>query len=187
MPDGTATPDPRLPDDPVLLKGIARELLATVREQQRRIDHLVHQVHQLTRRLYGPRADRLDPRQPSLFDDPPAESTPPPAEPVAVPTSAAKTGHGRKAIPADLPRETVVVDVPDAVKRAVGGEWVKIGEEVSEKLDYTPASLFVRRIVRPKYAVRFPGTDRTDQLHVAELPPEAMPKSKAAPGLVADV
>ena len=187
MPDGPPTSDPGLPDDPALLKGIARELLSTVREQQRRIDHLVHQIHQLTKRLYGPRADRLNPDQPSLFGDPPAEVTPPPAEPAAVPTTVVRTGHGRRTISEHLPRETAIVDVPDAVKRAVGGEWARIGEEVSERLDYTPASLFVRRIVRPKYVVRFPGTGRPDQLHVAELPPEALPKSKAAPGLVADV
>jgi len=77
--------------------------------------------------------------------------------------------------------------VPEAVKQATGGEWVKIGEEISEKLDYTPSSLFVRQIVRPKYVVRFPDAKKPDQLHIAELPPEAMPKSKAAPGLVADV
>jgi transposase len=188
MPDGAANPD-HLPDDPALLKGIIRELLATVREQQRRIDHLVHQVHQLTKRLYGPRADQLHPNQPSLFEEPPAGDapvSPPPTEPEVV-TTTGKTGHGRRKLPENLKRETEVIDVPDAVKQATGGEWVKIGEEISEKLDYTPSHLFVRRIVRPKYVVRFPNTDQTDVLKIADLPPEAMPKSKAAPGLVADV
>jgi transposase len=78
-----------------------------------------------------------------------------------------------------------VVDIPEVEKQAVGGTWVKIGEEVSEKLDYTPSHLFVRRIVRPKYVVRF--ETKPDELKIAELPPEALPKSKAAPGLIADV
>jgi len=73
------------------------------------------------------------------------------------------------------------------VKQATGGEWILIGEEISEKLDDTPSSLFVRRIVRPKSVVRFPDGDRPDELKIADLPPEALPKSKAAPGLVADV
>src|SRR5262249_20270335 len=47
------------------------------------------------------------------------------------------------------------------------------------------SSLFVRRVVRPKYVVRFDA--RPDELQVAALPPEALAKSKAAPGLVADV
>jgi len=188
MPDGPTNPDP-LPDDPALLKGIVRELLTTVREQQRRIDHLVHQVHQLTKRLYGPRADQLNVNQPSLFEEPPVEdapASPPPTEPDVV-TTVKTNGHGRRKLPENLKRETEVVDVPDSVKQAMGGEWVKIGEEVSEKLDYTPSNLFVRRIVRPKYVVRFPNTDQSDELRIADLPPEAMPKVKAAPGLVADV
>jgi transposase len=45
--------------------------------------------------------------------------------------------------------------------------------------------LFARQIVRPKYVVRFPH--QPDQLHIAGLPPEALPKLKAAPGLVADI
>lgn len=102
-------------------------------------------------------------------------------------TTEKKSGHGRRKLPADLRRETELVDVPESVQQATGGTWVKIGEEISEKLDNTPSSLFVRRIVRPKYAVRFPDSDQPDELKIAELPPEALPKSKAAPGLVADV
>lgn len=193
MPDGPATPAPSLPPDVALCHTMIRELLATNREQQRRLDQLAHRLDLLLKRVYGPRADQLNPNQPSLFGDPPAAndtpvSPPPPAEPTPVPTTTGtKTGHGRRKLPENLRRETEFVDVPEAVKTAAGGEWVKIGEEVSEKLDYTPSSLFVRRIVRPKYVVRFPNADRPDELRIADLPSEAMPKSKAAPGLVADV
>jgi transposase len=78
-----------------------------------------------------------------------------------------------------------VVDVTDAEKSVIGGTWVHIGEEVTEKLDYIPSSLFVRRTVRPKYVVRF--AKLPERMVVADLPPEAMPKCKAAPGLIADV
>jgi transposase len=173
------------------LKAIVRELLAANRDLQRRHDQLAHRLDLLLKRVYGPPADALRPQQPTLFGEPaptgtPVSPAPPPAAPDPVPAPRAG-GHGRQAIPADLRRETEIVDLPEAVKRAAGGEWVRIGEEVSEKLDYTPASLFVRRIVRPKYVVRFPGTGTPDDLHIADLPPEAMPRSKAAPGLVADV
>lgn len=189
MTDRSATADP-LPDDPLLLKGIVRELLAKVHEQQRRIDQLVNQVHLLTKRLYGPRADRVNPNQPSLFDEPPpvddVPASPPPTSPtpIAIATEK-KPGHGRRKLPENLKRVTEIVDVPESVKKSVGGTWVQIGEEISEKLDFTPSSLFVRQIIRPKYVVRF--DDKPDELKIADLPPEAMPKSKAAPGLVADV
>ena len=188
MPDEAVPSESHLPDDPALLQGIVRELLAANRELQRRHDQLAHRLDLLLKRVYGPRADHLNPHQPSLFEEPDdAEPLPPPSEPPVRSPAIRKTGHGRKTIPETLRRETEVIDVPDSVKQALGGEWVKIGEEVSEKLDYTPSSLFVRRIVRPKYVVRFPNSHQPDELHIAELPPQAMPKSKAAPGLVADV
>jgi transposase len=189
MPEGTASLE-HLPDDPALLKGLVRELLATHHAQQRQIDQLTHRLDLLLKRVYGPRADQLDPRQLSLFDAPPADSLPastPPPEPDVLTTTVKKHGHGRRKLPENLPRETELIDVPESVQQATGGTWVKIGEEISEKLDYTPSSLFVRRIVRPKYVVRFPDKNQPDELRIAELPPEALPKSKAAPGLVADV
>lgn len=184
MPDGPATPESNLPTDGTVLQAMVRELLATVHGQQRRIAHLEHQLDQLLKRLYGPRADTVHPDQGSLFGEP--QSEPLVEQPRPAPgESKPKLGHGRKALPNNLRRETVVVDIPEAEKLAIGGDWVQIGEEVSEKLDFTPSSLFVRRIVRPKYVVRF--ASKPDELKIAELPPEALPKSKAAPGLVADV
>ena len=87
MPDGAANAESNLPTDVAVLQGMIRELLATNREQQRRIDQLVHQVHQLTKRLYGPRADTLNPNQLHLFDEPPPGDTPvspPPVEPTVI-------------------------------------------------------------------------------------------------------
>jgi hypothetical protein len=178
MPDDVASPESHLPDDPVLLKGIVRELLAANRELNRRNDQLAHRLDLLLKRVYGPRADQLNPNQPSLFDepdDPPESLPPPPSEPAVIATTG-KAGHGRQKLPRNLNRQIELIDVPEVVKQATGGEWVRIGEEISEKLDYTPSSLFVRQIVRPKYVVRFPNSDKPDELHIAELPSEAMPK-----------
>jgi transposase len=184
MPDGAATPELNLPTDVAVLHGMIRELLASHTAGQKRIAHLEHQLDQLLKRLYGPRADTVHPDQGSLFgEEPPEPAIEPP--PPAPGESKSKPGHGRKALPNNLRRETVVVDIPEAEQLAIGGAWTRIGEEVSEKLDYTPSSLFVRRIVRPKYVVRF--ETKPDELKIAELPPETLPKSKAAPGLVADV
>jgi transposase len=183
-------PSANLPDDVAVCHGLIRELLATTHRQQRRIDQLEHRLDQLLKQVYGPRADKLNPDQLPLFGEaPPADPVPSPPLPeneVAPSPGPKKTGHGRRALPANLRRERVEVDVPAAEKLAVGGTWVTIGEEVSERLDFTPSALFVRQIVRPKYVVRF-ADGRPDQLRIADLPPEAMPKIVAAPGLVADV
>ncbi len=60
---------------------------------------------------------------------------------------------------------------------------MRIGEEVSERLDYQPAALFVVEHVRPKYACR---TCRA-QVALAPKPPEPLPKALAAPGLLAQI
>jgi transposase len=188
--DAPPPPDSDLPDDVAVCHGLIRELLATNHQQQRRIDQLEHRLDQLLKQVYGPRADKLNPDQLPLFGEaPPADpvpSPPPPENEVAPSPGHKKTGHGRRTLPANLRRERVEVDVPAAEKLAVGGTWVTIGEEISERLDYTPSALFVRQIVRPKYVVRF-ADGRPDQLRIADLPPEALPKTVAAPGLVAGV
>ncbi|MFO0938672.1 MAG: IS66 family transposase [Gemmataceae bacterium] len=186
MPHGPATSD-HLPDDPALLKLMIRELLDTLRNERTRNDQLANRLDLLLKRLYGPRADRVNPNQLSLFDEPtPIADVPvPPTSTATVVVIPEKPGHGRRRLPENLKRVTEIVDVSDTEKTTFGGTWVKIGEEISEKLDYTPSSLHVRQIVRPKYVVRF--DDKPDELKIADLPPETMPKSKAAPGLVADV
>ena len=88
-----------------------------------------------------------------MFAEPVNIPVPPtlPATPVA--------GHvrrGRPALPKDLPRERVEYDLSDAEK-ACFDRIEKIGEEVSETLDYTPAKLTVIEHVRIKYACKNTG------------------------------
>lgn len=81
------------------------------------------------KRVYGPQADTLDPRQLSLFDDPPADNLPasaPPPEPDLITATVKKNGHGRRKLPEKLKRETEIVDVPESVKQATGGAWQRI-------------------------------------------------------------
>lgn len=188
--------DASLPDDPVLLKALIHELLAAHNQLQQRYGQLEHRLDLLLKRLYGPRADRINPDQPSLFDE--STSPEPPKDPPAPPESQSdendqtkkqnstkKKGHGRKKLPQNLRRETIEIDIPEAQKQAIGGRWIQIGEEISERLDYQPSSLFVLQTIRPKYVVRF-DDGRKDELKIADLPPQALPKAKAAPGLIAE-
>jgi len=59
----------------------------------------------------------------------------------------------RKPLTDQLPRIEVVHDLPEDQKVCACGTCLKrIGEEVSEKLDYVPAVMQVERHIRPKYA-----------------------------------
>ena len=105
MPDA-ATRESDLPTDVAVLHGMVHEFLASLTAERKRVAHLEHQLDQLLKRLYGPRADRIHPDQPSLFDAPAEEANqpPPPPEPIVV-TKTVKPGHGRKALPANLRRQ----------------------------------------------------------------------------------
>src|SRR5437763_12309926 len=58
-----------LPHDLTLCHEIIRQQADTIRESQRRIEQLEHQIEQLLRRQYGPRRESVDPHQLRLFTD----------------------------------------------------------------------------------------------------------------------
>ena len=91
---------------------------------------------------------------------------------------------GRRPLPASLPRHRVEADVPAADKIcACGTTKTRIGEAISEKLDYVPASVRVIETVRPKYAC----PHCHDGVVVAPAPPQAVERSLATEGLLAHV
>src|SRR3954452_8546086 len=145
-----------LPGDPALLKAMLAELLAALRASRQEGERLREWLDQLLRRLYGPRSERLNPDQPLLFDEPSADGEMPPPPPTD-PGSAAKPrrkGHGRQQLPKHLPRDRRVYELSEAERRChgCGQARVVIGQEVSEQLDYEPASLTVIEHVRLTYA-----------------------------------
>jgi transposase len=158
MSPDAATADVALPDDLDTLKAMIRELLVALHDKDRALSGVQQRLDQLLRRLYGPKSERFRPDQPGLFDQllgnepeaPPADEKPA-DEPAAPPR---RKGHGRRRLPADLQRERVVHDLPEAEKTCPCCQQprIPIGEETSEQLDYRPAKLFVWQHVRLKYA-----------------------------------
>src|SRR3954471_10952561 len=112
-----------LPDDLDAAHQLIRELLETLGQQIHLNAKLQHQLEQLLRQRYGPKGERIDPAQLLLFAqeilaqaapaaDPSAplewKPTPPPPP---VPGPPKREGHGRKPLPASLPRKPVLHDV----------------------------------------------------------------------------
>jgi transposase len=56
-------------------------------------------------------------------------------------------GTGRMTLPEELRREEIVIEPSESTQGCV-----KIGEEVTEVLEVVPASFYVKRYLRPKYA-----------------------------------
>ena len=180
-----------LPEDLEQCHALIRELAATLEERDRNAEQLTHRIDQLLRRLYGKRSERIDPAQLFLFaqkkgtegaEEDSASSDTPPCEASG---QGKRKGHGRKALPDNLPRHRIEHDVApeEKVCAECGGEKKRIGEEVSEQLDYTPASLFVKEHVRPKYACP------CCQGHVviADKPAQPIEKGLPGPGLIAHI
>ena len=88
-----------------------------------------------------------------------------------------KPHPGRMALPADLPRQVVVIE-PEADTTNLK----KIGEEITEQLDITPSKFFVRRFVRNKYAL-----PEGEGVIIGKLPSQPIDKCIAGPGLLAQV
>jgi len=74
-------------------------------------------------------------------------------------STASSTPPSRKLLPAHLPRVEVVLE-PEADT----SQMKKIGEQISEELDYEPAKLFVRRYVQARYV------SEEEDFHMAPLP-----------------
>jgi transposase len=174
------------------LRRVNQELLATVAELRATIEKQQAHIDRLVRMTFGRRSERVT--GPTLFDDlpepvplPVASSPPAPASPPDSVTPK-RRGHGRRPLPADLPRERVEIGLTDAEKMCPCCQRarVRIGSEVSERLDYRPASLFVRQVVRPSYACRVCERAGADPQFVRPpLPAEPIPRGTAAAGLLA--
>ena len=185
----------RLVGDVQTKEQMVEHLLSDVQDKDREILRLKFQLETLRRRIFGRRSEKVDPNQLALFEDlsrqleaAEAEQRDRENENENVPTSKPKSngkGHGRRPLPADLPRERIVheLSAEERTCPCCDQPMEPIGEEISEKLDYVPASLVVRQHVRPKYACKACA----EGVMVAPLPPQPIAKGIAGPGLLSQV
>jgi transposase len=186
QPDGSKvidahTPVDQLPDDIHVLRQMVLQLLANV-------DTLQHELGWYKRHLFGRRSEKLDPNQQLLFDllnqaieeRQAASETP-------VPKPPAKPSHrnGRVALPPHLPRERTEYHPPQEalVCPGCGQPKERMGEEITEQLDYVPASFIVRQHVRVKYACK----KCQEGVVIADLPARPIEKGRPGEGLLAQV
>jgi transposase len=85
----------------------------------------------------------------------------------------------RHPLPETLETETITLEPKTTVCSHCGQAQHRIGEEVTEEIDWIPAKLIRRRIVRPKYACRCEESN----VAIAPLPPRLIPQSKLGLGL----
>lgn len=187
------TPVPAsLPDDPALLRATIESLSAQLAEAQRRIQALQHQIDLLRRSAYGRKSEKVVLEQLLLaFADLKEEvgrieEAHAQAEEAAVAlVEKQMSGHGRRRLPKDLPRETIRVPVPEGDRNCpkCGRERETIGFATSERLEYVSAEFKVQIVEREKCACQ----DCEAEIVTADPPPQPIEKALPGPRLLAHI
>jgi chromosome segregation ATPase len=124
--------------------------------RQAKIDQLTHEIALNRRWKFGRHAEQLDSTQASLLDETleadiaAMESE---LETLATPEKVQTVlkQHKRAALPTNLPRVEFRHE-PDSTLCHCGCQLKRIGEDISEKLDYAPGLFTVERHIRGKWA-----------------------------------
>jgi transposase len=94
----------------------------------------------------------------------------------------------RPRIAPELPRIEVLHDIDNKTCTCCGHELHRMGEEVSEQVEFIPAEIRVIKHVRPKYSCRSCEREGTQvSIQIADVPDSIIPKSMATPSLLAQI
>lgn len=164
-----------------------------VKQLESRNEQLVEELRIALYRKFGRSSERTnDSPGPQLFEE--AEVTDQDtiednSESTVTVAAHTKKKPGRKRLDDSLPREEIVHDIAEDDKQCrCGHAMVRIGEEVSERLQIVPEQVWVERHIRPKYACHHcEGSGDEDRPAVRIMPaePSLMPGSIATPTLLA--
>ncbi|MGL4853408.1 MAG: IS66 family transposase [Phocaeicola sp.] len=174
-----------------------KELLAQSEKLQQKIDNLLSQLAYLNRQLFGRKSEKLaalDPNQLSLFE------TAPSAEEQAQLDTAhdqaissirnyesqeRKERRNRKLLE-DLPVVEITIE-PQGIDLTL---YKRIGEERTRSLEFEPGRLYVKEIVRPKYALKDNSAlppSGASCIVIAGLPASPIYKGLAGASMLAEI
>jgi transposase len=175
------------------LRTLAAQLMAQVGENERelryrrtRIDQLTHEIAVLKRLHFGKRSEQLNVEQMSLLNEAiDADLAALEIELEQLQSNTAPDKQRQKPKRAPLPPHLPRTDIhhePDDITCSCGCQRVRIGEDTSEKLDYTPGVFTVERHIRGKWACK-----ACETLIQAPVPPHVIDKGIPTAGLLAQV
>ena len=165
-----------LPTDTNALQALVRQLLGTLQAQSLKIAELEARIAKLKRSQFGQSSERvaleIEQLEQELGELHEEEAVQAMARPQAVQVLIEKPY--RKALPEHLPRQ-IELHEPACTCPNCGGAMRKLGEDITEVLDYVPASFKVVRHVRPKLSCRVCET-------IVQLPMPSLPIERGKPG-----
>ena len=166
------------------------EELVSVQEQllshQHEIQHLTLLIAKLQRMQFGRKSEKIERQIEQLelkleeLEANRSEQAPPLEQPSPTPRTASKPA--RRPLPPHLPREFKTHEPEQPCCPECGGTLSKLGEDVSEVLEYIPESFKVIRHVRPKLSCT-----ACDVIVQAPAPSRPIERGIAGPALLAHV
>jgi transposase len=179
----------QLPNDPQALKEIIAAMAQDAIAAQAEIARLRFQLARYRRAEYGQSSEKLAREVEQLelaietLEADQAERLAAASPVVAAAIEAASEAQkpARRPLPEHLPREDVTHPVP-CVCPACGGALRRIGEDLTETLDYVPGRFKVIRHVRAKLSCRI-----CDTVVAAPAPDHAIARGRAGAGLLAHI
>ena len=183
------------------LRELVSELIAKIAQQgqiitqrdsdilyrQAKIDKLTHELVTLKRWKFGRSSEQLNGTQISLIEETidadiaAIEEELKELAPTAKTPTQPRQQPKRAALPAGLPRVDIHHE-PDSTTCQCGCQLKRIGEDVSEKLDYTPGVFTVEQHIRGKWAC-----SQCETLTQAPVPAQIIDKGIPTAGLLAQV
>lgn len=155
----------------------AEKLRAQAKLDTLKIQALTLELAHLRRIRFGVKNEALSPEQRDLFRetaDADSAAIEAEVEQQLPELRSQRQRAGRQPLPEHLPRIEHRHEPETCSCGQCGGELVKIGEDISEQLDVTPAKFFVHRHIRPQYACR-----PCERITAAPVPPAARVSSSA--------
>jgi transposase len=175
-----------------------------LKEKDRLIKKLTDQLAWLRRKFWKASSEKyipVDPAQRKLdFDG--LDILPEEEETIKAAASEVITYERKK--PALAKKQPVRLPLPENLRReeeiiepeGIDENWVRIGEEVTEQLEHKPGELYVRRIIRHKYALKKElqlqqelevDNIQNKTVMIAPLPLLPLPRSNAGASLLAEL
>jgi hypothetical protein len=169
-----------LPEDPEELRSFTARLLAEVKAQEILIEKLRHQLAGHRAHRFGASSETAEQLQLALETSEIAAAAM--TARMKLPDIEEKDKPKRRPIPDHIPRMEVELTPGSDACADCGGRLRRIGEDVTEELEYVPGRFIVNRIVRPRLTCSC-----CERFVQAPLPSRPIERGRPGPGLLAHV
>jgi transposase len=168
------------------LSSLVSQQASQIKMNQFKIDQLIFDLARKKNLLYAAKNESMSAEQRTLFEEDFKTDIAAIEDQLAELNQAQKTiirqqeKPVRSSLPAHLPRVKIVHEPASCDCDQCGNTMIKIGEDISEKLDIKPAEFFVLHNIYVKYACR-----ACEVVRATPVAPAVIDSGIAAPGLLA--